>query len=118
MSITLLDSSITGSPFAATIYPGEVKSSLCFSSVTAEDIAQMRAGITYFFTITFKDIYGNVHYQSMLDDELNVAIMAQYEDHDDWPSPIGIPDAADWQAVYGTNIAGIAIDNNDGTMTG
>lgn len=54
----------------------------------------------------------------MTDDELNVAIMADYVDHTDWPSPISIPDAADWQAIYGTNIAGIAIDNNDGTMTG
>ena len=32
----------------------------------------------------------------MLDDELTVAIMADYENHDDWPSPISIPDASDW----------------------
>ena len=82
------------------------------------DISQLRAGITYFFAITFVDIYGNVHYQSMLDDELDVAIMADYDNHDDWPSPISISDAQDWQSIYGTNIAGIAIDNNDGTMTG
>lgn len=44
--------------------------------------------------------------------------MANYVNHDEWPSAISIPDAADWQAVYGTNIAGIAIENNDGTMTG
>ena len=54
----------------------------------------------------------------MTDDALDVAIMADYTDHDDWPSPIAIPDAADWQAVYGSNIAGIALDNNDGTMKG
>ena len=44
--------------------------------------------------------------------------MADYISHTDWPSPIGISDAKDWQAIYGANIAGIAIDNNDGTMTG
>lgn len=54
----------------------------------------------------------------MIDDALDVAIMVNYVDHDDWPSAIGIADATNWQAIYGSNIAGIAIDNNDGTMTG
>lgn len=84
----------------------------------ASEITQLRAGITYFFTITFLDIYGNTHFQTMTDDGLDVAIMADYVDHDAWPSPIAIADAADWQAVYGSNISGIAIDNSDGTMTG
>ena len=54
----------------------------------------------------------------MTDDMLDVAILVDYEDHDAWPSPISIADASDWQALYGTNIAGIAIDNNNGKMTG
>lgn len=118
MTVKLLDVEISGSPFNAIIYPGEVKSSLCTSTVDADEITELRAGITYFFTITFFDIYGNEHYQTMTDDMLDVAILAEYEDHDAWPSPILIADASDWQANYGSNIAGIAIDNNNGKMTG
>lgn len=61
MSVFLLGNHISGSPFAATVYPGEVKSALCHYTVTLEEIAELRAGITYFFTITFVDIYGNTH---------------------------------------------------------
>ena len=42
-------------------------------------------------------------------------MLAVYENHDSWPSPIGIADSADWQATYGTDIAGIAIDSGDGS---
>ena len=54
----------------------------------------------------------------MLDDALTVVVKAEYNNHDDWPSPIGVADFANWQTIYGTSIAGTAIDNNDGTMTG
>ena len=54
----------------------------------------------------------------MLDDNLSVVINAVYKDHDDWLSPIGVADFADWQTIYGTSILGTASDNNDGTMTG
>ena len=118
MRISLLGSQIIGSPITAVVYPGEIKSAICTSTVSSAEILQFRAGITYFFTITFVDVYGNIHFQTMTDDMLNVSIMANYVNHDEWPSAISIPDAADWQAVYGTNIAGIAIENNDGTMTG
>ena len=109
---------LIGSPFSAVIYPGEVKSALCSTSVTASDILQLRAGITYFFTITFRDIYNNLHYQTLSDDDVKVDILATYVNHNEWPSPISIADSTDWQAVYGSDIAGIASDNNDGTMTG
>lgn len=54
----------------------------------------------------------------MKDDDVNVAIMVNYVNHNEWPSPISIPDLSDWQAVLGSDITGIATDNNDGTMTG
>ena len=62
VTVSLLNIDIIGSGFTATVYPGEVKSSVCTSSVQAVDIAGLRAGITYFFTVTFVDIYGNVHF--------------------------------------------------------
>lgn len=50
--------------------------------------------------------------------DLEIEITAVYVDHGSWPSPIGITDATDWESIYGTNIAGIAIDNNDGSYAG
>jgi len=42
-------------------------------------------------------------------------VIATYLDHTQWPSPISIPDLTDWKSTYGENIAGIALDNGDGT---
>ena len=53
----------------------------------------------------------------MLDDNLSVIVKAVYQNHDDWYSPIGVSDLANWQTTYGTVILGMTIDNNDGTMT-
>ncbi len=46
-----------------------------------------------------------------------VDIVAKYQNNNSWGSPIAIPDATDWQSIYGTDIAGLAIDNGDGTLT-
>ena len=54
----------------------------------------------------------------MLDDGLTVAVKADYNNHDDWPSPIGVADFANWKSVYGTSISGTTIDKSDGTMIG
>jgi hypothetical protein len=54
----------------------------------------------------------------MTDDGLNVVVTADYVNHDDWPSPIGVEDLTDWQTIYGTTIIGAATDNNNGKMTG
>lgn len=75
----------------------------------------------YYFTISFADIYGNVHNEAMtayIDGGLDVKVTATYVDHDDWLSPIDVPDFEDWEDTYGTEIEGSAIDNDDGTMTG
>lgn len=73
----------------------------------------MEAGITNFFTITMKDIHENLLTSSVA--TTKIEIMATYLDHDQYPSPIGIADLTDWQSTYGQNIAGIALDNGDGT---
>ncbi len=46
-----------------------------------------------------------------------IEILALYQDHDDWLSPIGIPDLYQWQRVYGTDTAGIATNNGDGSYS-
>ena len=38
----------------------------------------------------------------MLDDNLSVIVKAVYQNHDDWYSPIGVSDLANWQTTYGT----------------
>jgi hypothetical protein len=113
VTVTLRDEEILGSPFTATVYPGEVKPSLSTTTIDSAEIAAIEAGITYFFTLQAVDIYGTLHYQSNPD--LDISILVVYENHDSWPSPIGIADATDWQATYGTDIAGIAIDSGDGS---
>ena len=47
-----------------------------------------------------------------------VTVTADYDNHDNYPSPIGIVDLSNWQTTYGTSISGSAPDNNDGTMIG
>ena len=54
----------------------------------------------------------------MIFNGLTVVVKADYINHDDWPSHIGVADLTDWQTIYGTSIPGTAIDKNDGTMTG
>lgn len=49
--------------------------------------------------------------------ESEIDILATYLDNSDWPSPIGIPDLANWAAIFGKNIAGIASTKGDGTYT-
>ena len=83
-----------GSPFTATVYPGEVKPSLSTTTIDGADISAIEAGIIYFLTLQAIDIYGTLNYQSKPD--LDISILVVYENHDTWPSPIGIPDASDW----------------------
>lgn len=56
-----------------------------------------------------KDIYGNlIGTETETNAETEVTIMALYQNHDDWTSPISSADLENWQQIYGTNIAGIA----------
>ena len=61
------------------------------------------------------DIYGNLLISG--NEESEVDIIANLIDSNSWPSPIAIPNLTNWQAIYGTNIAGIASTNNDGSYT-
>ena len=70
------------------------------------------------YKINFVDLYGNLHYQTMIDDGLTVYVKADYQNHDEWLSPIGVADLVNWQSIYGTSVSGTANYNNDGTMTG
>ena len=111
-----ISTNIIGSPFFLTVYPGLVDPNLCYSDVPLLSIQTANVAFTY--KIYFVDLYGNLHYQTMIDDALTVVVKADYKNHDDWSSPIGVADFADWQSVYGTSILGTAIDKNDGTMIG
>lgn len=41
--------------------------------------------------------------QDELDAGMTVTVVADYVNHDNWPSPIGIADYATWIADYGTS---------------
>ena len=75
-----------------------------------------KAGTTYYFTTVLVDIYKN-HLISNPAEGTKIEIKARYLNHDDWTSPIGVPDLKQWQQVFGKDIVGIASSNNDGTFS-
>lgn len=44
-----------------------------------------------------------------------IKILAIYESHDEWPSPIRIDDLHNWRQLYGLDVVGLASDNQDST---
>lgn len=67
------------SPYPLTISPGEIAPQLCLTSISGTPIG-LEAGITYFFTITLKDIFGNLKLSN--DEGTLVEILANYVNHD------------------------------------
>lgn len=66
------------------------------------------------------DIWGNLHYQTLqdeLDEGMDVRVTATWVNHDNYLSPILVPDMDNWQSVYGKVITGSTVDANDGTLT-
>jgi len=91
---------------------------LCYSDIPTSSIPEQTANVAFDYKINFVDKYGNLHFLTMLDDNLSVAVNAVYNNHNNWPSPIEVADLTDWQTIYGTSISSTANDNNDGTMSG
>ena len=110
---------IQGSPFTVEIIPGEVDPLQSFTDLAGAPT--LLAGTAHDFTITFVDLWGNIHTDAMADETaagMTVSLVADYVNHDNYPSPIGVADLTDWQTIYGTSITGTTTDNGDGTMTG
>jgi hypothetical protein len=110
----LLETDIIGSPYDIEVFPGEISSTKSFTSISDEDLQELEAGSTYLFTVYLVDIYSN----ALTNGDQQIEILAEYEDHSEWPSPIDIPDLYNWQALYGANIAGITTKNQDGSYQG
>ena len=113
--ITAAPAHISGSPYTVTVRPGEISSAKSYTTIKNADLLAFEAGITYLFSLQMVDIYGNLLIDGNAETE--VEIFATYEDHSNWPSPIGIVDLENWAAIFGSNIAGIASTNNDGSYT-
>jgi hypothetical protein len=60
------------------------------------------AGVTYFFNLITRDIYGNL--VQTWRRNTNIVVIARYENHDSYLSTIGVNDFTDWERIYGTNI--------------
>ncbi len=92
------------------ISPGEIAPSQCSHSITVLPVS-VPAGITYFFTITTRDIYGNLIHDAR--ENTAVSITALYVDHDAWLSSLpGVSDLPNWEQIYGKDLAGVAVFNN------
>lgn len=101
---------ISGSDWTMVVSPGEIAPSECSHSITSPPV-EMIAGVTYFFSLTTRDIYSNLIKTSR--DGTDINIKAFYEHHDDWLSPlIGVPDLITWRQIYGKDIAGLTAFNN------
>ena len=101
------------------VFPGQIDALKCFTDVTGTPLTQ--ASVTFSFTISFVDIWDNLHYETLSDElaaGMTVTVVADYVNHDNYPSPIGVADDPNWMTTYGVSITGTATDNNDGTMTG
>ena len=88
---------ISGSPFTVTVDPGEIDPAACYTSLTGSPLTQ--AASAYGFTISFVDLWGNLHYQTLSDeisDGMAVTVVADYVNHDNYPSPIGVADLTSW----------------------
>lgn len=111
---------VDGSPYEMTVYPGIIDPGRCYTDVPTPIIPEQEAGVAFNFNIQFVDLYGNQHYQALEDELIGgmiVEVDAIYLDHDDWPSPIGVPDDPTWMATYGTTVPASTIsDNGDGTI--
>ena len=113
-----LPTEIYGSPFTVFVYPCVFDPYRCYSDVPLSNIPAKIANVAYNYKINFVDLYGNQHFQTMINENLTVIVRADYENHNDWLSPINVADLTDWQTIYSTSILGTASDKNDGTMTG
>ena len=56
--------------------------------------------------------------QDELDAGMTVTVVADYDNHDNWQSPISIPDLTTWTTDYGTSINGASLlAASDGTVS-
>jgi hypothetical protein len=110
---------ISGSDWIMVVTPGEIEPTNCLHDIpddTSDTAVDMSAGITHFFSLTLKDMYGNIIPDAR--DNTSVAITARYTDHSDWDSSIGVTDLVDWDITYGRDISGLAVFDNSSIVDG
>jgi hypothetical protein len=104
---------ISGSDWTMIVTPGEIEPTNCLHDIpddAGDSPVDMTAGITHFFSLTLKDMYGNLIPDAR--DNTTVDIKARYTDHDAWNSPIGVADLLDWDITYGRDLTGLAVFDN------
>lgn len=92
-----IQTEVSGSPFSVTVFPGQVDPLKCYTDLTGSPTET--AAVAYDFSINFVDIWDNLHYQTMTDDlagGMTVTVTADYVNHDNWLSPIGVDDDPNW----------------------
>lgn len=114
-----LTTTLSNSPKSVTVYPGQIDPTKSYTNLSGSPLTQ--ASVAFNFVKSFVDLWDNLHYQTLSDDiaaGMVVTITADYINHDNYPSPVSVPDLSGWQSTYGTSLTGTSADNNDGTMTG
>ena len=98
LTIDLIGTEILDSPFTMNVLPGDVDPPQSTTSLGSVPLAGT-AGTTIFFTIQMVDIYGNAEIASK--EGNSIELIAKYNDHSAWASPIGVADYSNWQQIYG-----------------
>ena len=104
---------ISGSDWTMVVKSGEIAPTNCLHDIpddAGDPPVDITAGITHFFSLTLKDMYGNLIPDAR--DNTAIAVTARYVDHDAWDSPIGVEDLLDWDLTYGTDVSGLAVFDN------
>lgn len=52
--------------------------------------------------------------QDEIDAGMTQTVVANYLNHDEWPSPIGVPDDLDWRSNYGVRLEVSGVNINSG----
>lgn len=110
---------ISGSDWTMIVRPGEIAPTNCLHDIPddpGDPLVDITAGITHFFTMTMKDMYGNLIPDAR--DNTSIAITARYINHDAWSSPIGVADLLDWDITYGSDVSGLAVFDNTSIALG
>lgn len=79
--------------------PGEVSSKNSRTDIVDSQLELFESGLTYRFVVNLYDIYDNPMDSGI--DLTQIEILASYQHHDEWPSPINEDDLHNWRELYG-----------------
>ena len=113
LSIKLGSTEIKDSPFNVIVHIGE-PSAIKSKIVGISSPTQGTAGITTTFNIDLYDALEN-KYDSDPEDDPYITVLAEFQDSNDYISPLGVSDLPNWESIIGKNFAGVVTSLGNGS---